>query len=152
MVFVWQEKRYSVSKNDHVCGPGAAQQTQNICITFVQRRPNVFDVGPTLYKCYTNVLCLLKERPKTVSLWGYMGGTNALCHMLLSVISKISPSSHQVMLLIELCCTMYYVIPFPDIYLLFNFHPLTHICLMLTSNTCKCPQCCITRNYYKNGK
>ena len=35
------------------------QQTQNICITFVQRRPNVFDVGPTLYKCYTNVLCLL---------------------------------------------------------------------------------------------
>ena len=30
-----------------------------ICITFLQRRPNVFDVGPTLYKCYTNVLCLL---------------------------------------------------------------------------------------------
>ena len=28
-------------------------------ITFVQRRPNVFDVGPTLYKCYTNVLCFL---------------------------------------------------------------------------------------------
>ena len=24
-------------------------------MTFVQRRPNVFDVGPTLYKCYTNV-------------------------------------------------------------------------------------------------
>ena len=35
------------------------QQTQNICITFIQRRPNVFDVGPTLHKCYTNVLCLL---------------------------------------------------------------------------------------------
>ena len=35
------------------------QQTQNICITFIQRWPNVFDVGPTLYKCYTNVLCLL---------------------------------------------------------------------------------------------
>ena len=29
------------------------------CITFIQRRPNVFDVGPTLYKCYTNVWCLL---------------------------------------------------------------------------------------------
>ena len=29
---------------------GSTQQTQNICITFVQRRPNVFDVGPTLYK------------------------------------------------------------------------------------------------------
>ena len=27
-----------------------AQQTQNICIAFIQRRPNVFDVGPTLYK------------------------------------------------------------------------------------------------------
>ena len=27
------------------------QQTQNIC-TFVQRRPNVFDVGATLYKCF----------------------------------------------------------------------------------------------------
>ena len=36
-----------------------SQQTQNICITFIQRRPNVLDVGPTLYKCYTNVLCLL---------------------------------------------------------------------------------------------
>ena len=41
-----------------------SQQTQNICITFVERWPNVFDVGPTLYKCYTNVmlykfLCLL---------------------------------------------------------------------------------------------
>ena len=35
------------------------QATLNICIIFVQRRPNVFDVGPTLYKCYTNVLCLL---------------------------------------------------------------------------------------------
>ena len=35
------------------------QQPQNICITFVQRRPNVFDVGPTLCKCYTNVLCIL---------------------------------------------------------------------------------------------
>ena len=25
----------------------------------MQRRPNVFDVGPTLYKCYTNGLYLL---------------------------------------------------------------------------------------------
>ena len=35
------------------------QQTQNICIICVQRWPNIFDVGPTLYKCYTNVLCVL---------------------------------------------------------------------------------------------
>ena len=26
----------------------SAQQTQNICIKFVQRPPNVFDVGPKL--------------------------------------------------------------------------------------------------------
>ena len=36
-----------------------SQPTRNICITFVQRRPNVFGVDPTLYKCYANVLCLL---------------------------------------------------------------------------------------------
>ena len=35
------------------------QQTQNICIKFEQRRFNVFHVGPTLYKCYTNVSCLV---------------------------------------------------------------------------------------------
>ena len=33
----------------------ASQQIQNTCITFIQRWPNVFDVGPTLYKCYTHV-------------------------------------------------------------------------------------------------
>ena len=27
--------------------------------TCIQRRPNVFDVGPSLYTCHTNVLCLL---------------------------------------------------------------------------------------------
>ena len=27
-----------------------AQHIQDICITFIQRRPNVFDVGPTLHK------------------------------------------------------------------------------------------------------
>ena len=36
-----------------------SQQIQNICITFIRCRINVEDVGPTLYKCYTNVLCLL---------------------------------------------------------------------------------------------
>ena len=43
----------------------SAQQTQNSCITFVQRRPNFAFVHlynricPRLYKCYTNVLRLL---------------------------------------------------------------------------------------------
>ena len=45
---------YSVLSNTH----GYPENTY-ICITFVQRLPNVFDVGPTLYKCYTNVLRLL---------------------------------------------------------------------------------------------
>ena len=37
----------------------AQLQTLNICIAFVQRRPNVFDVDSTLYKCYSNGLCVL---------------------------------------------------------------------------------------------
>ena len=46
-----------------------SQQTQNICITFMQGRPNVFKVGPTLYKCYTNVtgLVVLVELRSVVS-------------------------------------------------------------------------------------
>ena len=36
--------------------------TKQIWKTFAQRRPNVHDVGPTVYKCYTNVLCLLGWR------------------------------------------------------------------------------------------
>ena len=36
-----------------------SQQTQNICIKFIQCQTNVEDVGPTLYICYINVLCLL---------------------------------------------------------------------------------------------
>ena len=37
------------------------QQTQRICVTFMKCRINVEDVGPTLYKNYTNVLCLLRS-------------------------------------------------------------------------------------------
>ena len=37
----------------------ATQQTQNICIAFVQCWTDVNDVGPTLYECYTNLVCLL---------------------------------------------------------------------------------------------
>ena len=46
----------------------SSQQTQNICMTFIQRRPNVFDVGPTLYKCYTNVLSLLDVLARAAAL------------------------------------------------------------------------------------
>ena len=40
------------------------QLTQNICMAFVQCWTNGEDVGPTLYKCYTNVLCLLGSAKK----------------------------------------------------------------------------------------
>ena len=33
-----------------------------IWYTFIQRRTNVFDVGPALYKCYTNVWCWLARQ------------------------------------------------------------------------------------------
>ena len=53
------------------------QQAQNICITFIQGWTNVKDVGPTLHKCYTNILCLVgnvlitsKTFPSHV--WGYI--------------------------------------------------------------------------------
>ena len=47
--------------------PQDTQQTQNICTTFVQRRPNVFDAGPTLYICYTNALCFLGRQLQPLS-------------------------------------------------------------------------------------
>ena len=40
-----------------------SNKAQNICIIFVQCWTNVEDVGPTLYKFYTNVLCLLGADP-----------------------------------------------------------------------------------------
>ena len=36
--------------NNFNANPAESQKTQNIFITFARRRPNVFDVGPTLYK------------------------------------------------------------------------------------------------------
>ena len=74
------------------------QQTQNICITFVQCWTSVEDVGPTLYKCYTNVLCKL-------------GITSGLVdfHETLAFIGshtrndpELPPSKHVIM--IQCCC------------------------------------------------
>ena len=67
---IWCELRSVTARTQQIClNPhhrqcwtnAVNQQTQNICITFVQRWPNVSDVGPALYKCYrsTNVFCLL---------------------------------------------------------------------------------------------
>ena len=58
VIIQWRSKNLARSNNYMMIEP-TAQQTQTICITFTQCRPNVEDVGPTLYKCYTNVLCLL---------------------------------------------------------------------------------------------
>ena len=35
------------------------QQKKHICIPFVQCWTSIEDFGPTLYKCYTHVLCFL---------------------------------------------------------------------------------------------
>ena len=43
-----------------------AQQTQHICITFIQRRPNVFDVGPTLYE----VIQMFCVHWVSIQVWG----------------------------------------------------------------------------------
>ena len=48
-----------VAYNNFIKRPGPTQQTQNICIAFIQNRPNVLDVGPTLHKSNTNVLYLV---------------------------------------------------------------------------------------------
>ena len=74
----WSQTKYSLGLNAYWPGPATlaqyltdigsvsvcnrrqtscySKQTQNICIAFVQHRPNVFDA---LYKFYTNVLCFL---------------------------------------------------------------------------------------------
>ena len=55
----WRSNRQRVSvvfSTNYQC---VSQQTQNICITLIQGWANVKDVGPRLYKCYTDILCLL---------------------------------------------------------------------------------------------
>ena len=44
----------------------SSQQTQDICITFIQCRPNVFDVGPTLHKVI-QMFCVYWV---TIQAWG----------------------------------------------------------------------------------
>ena len=45
------------------------QLTQNIRVTFIKRRPNVFGICPTLSKCYTNVLWLLVSSQSSFAAW-----------------------------------------------------------------------------------
>ena len=67
-----------------------SQQTQNICITFVQCRPNVFDVGPTLYKCYTNVFFVYWDWTLLrCSRWCVLKSQSVMC-------TPLTPSSRTV--------------------------------------------------------
>ena len=78
------EEKVSISQvNQFLLSNLLTQQIQNICITFVQRWTNVFDVGLTLYKYYTNVLCLLGVQDKTTRMAGFT--------WLMSTISMITP-------------------------------------------------------------
>ena len=69
----WDKKRHL---SFHTLGQ---TKTKNICKTFVQRQPNVFDAGPTLYKCYTNVLCLCQPNVFDAGPTLYKCYTNVLC-------------------------------------------------------------------------
>ena len=67
-------------------------------IIFVQRRPNVEDVVPTLYKCYTNVLCLLGS-------WLLTGSSATQCSSCSRV--RLPPSSHHTVYdprIVHICC------------------------------------------------
>ena len=90
------------------------QQAQNICITFVQRRPDVFDVGPTLYKYHTNILCLLGTASVAVGEVTFVG--HLFSHLLRMV--KL-----QVVIRESLLYTLHFVLVFQSRQLLL---PLTY--------------------------
>ena len=56
------EAEHATSRSRRHQAQETNQWTQNIYITFIQCCPNVEDVGPTLCKFYTHVLCLLANR------------------------------------------------------------------------------------------
>ena len=73
-------------------------------MTCVQLLPNVFDVGPTLYKCYTNVLCLpdLALYLSVIIMYNvYL--KNVLLHMTM----PLSPNLHTVFMYTSIFFSMY---------------------------------------------
>ena len=60
------------------------RSTQHICVTFVQCWTNVEDVGPTLYKCHTNVLCLLGSSEQLRLNTGVPGSYPAVAELILA--------------------------------------------------------------------
>ena len=61
-----------------------SQERQNICrpVTFLQCWTNIEDVVPTLYKCHTNVLCLLGCRCVKQMTFSYKNGKFLWCILL----------------------------------------------------------------------
>ena len=63
---------------------GSTQQTQNICITFIQCRTNVEDVGPTykckmLYKCFVFAGYVLLFKVADMQIW-HFASNSTICH------------------------------------------------------------------------
>ena len=66
-------------------GDQTSQQTQNICMTFVQCWTNIFNVGSTLCKCHTNVLL-------RYCIWWWLNNSlsySARCHYMAVAITGI---------------------------------------------------------------
>ena len=55
----------------HLYNTYSRQANTKLWLTFVQCRTNFEDVGPTLYKCYTNVLCVLDGLPSPPNIYIY---------------------------------------------------------------------------------
>ena len=56
----------NTERSTHIWKHCSSQQTQIICMPFVQRQPDVFDVGPTLYKCKLRNKKQIKKYRSTV--------------------------------------------------------------------------------------
>ena len=55
----WEQGLRDLFCRSHIQVIRDFQQSQNSCMIFIQCWANVEDVGPTLYKYHTAVLCLL---------------------------------------------------------------------------------------------
>ena len=77
-----------------------------MCITFVLCWANVEDVGPTLYKCYTDVLCLLGIAAGLVLLdtaGGDYKQTPTQCLLNVGPASPVLASMHSVLVSTSCC-------------------------------------------------
>ena len=83
------------------------QQTQNIFITFVHCGTNVEDVWPTLYKCYTNVLCLLGKHSPPSFLHFILMHTYYYLNWLISLMSWVLSQTDYICCFVLFCTCQY---------------------------------------------